>query len=465
MPLLLSRLPEDHDELWEVVYTITGIAIPRVKVCPNHSTPFAAFAEAYFAETPVSVWKASRGFGGKSTLLGLLVWCEAALLGSKVTVLGGSSDQSLRVHETSQEVWEAPMAPVGLLDGDPTTYVTRCTNGGRIKALTASTKSARGQHPPRLRLDEIDEMDLVILDAAQGQPQADVKKGIESQTVMSSTHHYPDKTMTAMLKRASEKGWPVHEWCWRESMGTKKNPGWLTKQMVDRKKAEVSDLMWDIEYDLQEPNFEGRAIDIEFVEQAYDISLGVFDGSNGEELEFEQPNPRDRNARYITGVDWAKDTDWTVIRTYRVDDVHWREVAYQRVGRLPWPVIVARVDERLKKWGGILVHDAQGLGSVVKDLLEYDRGRTVDHSMQGRVRDSAFTEYIAAHQQGLIRSPRIESAFNEHKYATNDDLYGKGHPGDTIIAGAIAWACRKKVDSGPLNIHSAAKESAWSMGG
>ena len=36
--------------------------------------------------------------------------------------------------------------------------------------LTASQKSVRGPHPPSLLLDEIDEMDLEIFDAALGQP-------------------------------------------------------------------------------------------------------------------------------------------------------------------------------------------------------------------------------------------------------------------------------------------------------
>jgi hypothetical protein len=66
--------------------------------------------------------------------------------------------------------------------------------GNRIVALMASTKSVRGPHPQRLRLDEVDEI-------KQGDPgrrpgPADGKGGIKSHVVGASTHQYPDGTMT-----------------------------------------------------------------------------------------------------------------------------------------------------------------------------------------------------------------------------------------------------------------------------
>jgi hypothetical protein len=75
-------------------------------------------------------------------------------------------------------------------------------------------------------------MDLGILDASMGQPMPG--RGLDTQTVMSSTHQYPDKTMYEVLQRAVENDWPVFEWCWKESA----NPidGWLAMETVDRKK-------------------------------------------------------------------------------------------------------------------------------------------------------------------------------------------------------------------------------------
>jgi hypothetical protein len=277
--VVINRLPQDDDELWWTVQGLWGYKIPRVAVCPTHTSPFQAFADAYFARSPVSIWKASRGFGGKSRTLGVLGLTEMALLGSEVNVLGGSGAQSLNVHQTSQTAWSWHHAPKALLTQPPTKYDTDLKNGGHMRSLMASQTSVRGSHPPRLRLDEIDEMDLDILEAAQGQPMR--QRGphgiIETQTVMSSTHQYPDKTMTAMLQRAAEKHWPVYEWCWRETS----NPydGWLEPDEVERKRNEISQHMWDTEYDLQEPSVEGRAIDTDAVERCFDAELGAMSGT------------------------------------------------------------------------------------------------------------------------------------------------------------------------------------------
>ena len=57
-----------------------GLSIPDVAVCPGHVSPWQAFCDAYFARHRVSVWLASRGFGGKSFLLAMLGLVEAATL-------------------------------------------------------------------------------------------------------------------------------------------------------------------------------------------------------------------------------------------------------------------------------------------------------------------------------------------------------------------------------------------------
>jgi hypothetical protein len=458
MPLAV-RPPQDDDELWYFVKAVWGYTIPRKACCTGHRAPFEAFADAYFARTPVCVWKASRGFGGKSTLLGILTLTEAASIGAQVTVLGGSASQSMRVHEVTHEMWDAPRAPVALLRGDPTRFNTRLNNGAWIVALMASQKSVRGPHPQRLRLDEVDEMDLDLFEAAQGQPMD--AKGIISNTVVSSTHQYPDGTMTEILKRANEKDWPVYEWCWRESLEA--NGGWLPSSMVERKRMEVSQSMWDTEYDLQEPSFEGRAIDSDKVDLVYDSSLGHFTGALDENIILED---QQQGASYVTGVDWAKERDFTIIRTFRTDVEPWVEVAFMRTGRKPWPEMVSDVELRMLQYGGLLAHDATGLGDVVDDLITYDRRLVKDIVLRGREREATFTEYIAGIEQLGMRSPRIEYAYNEHKYVTQKDLFGAGHPPDTFIAGALAWSTRRKLflpTLSPANV--GVRNTPWSGSG
>ncbi|CAB5220246.1 hypothetical protein UFOVP238_6 [uncultured Caudovirales phage] len=442
--LVFQRWPKTPDELWWWVFAVLGVRIPRVQICPDHKAPFDAFCDAFFATSPVSIWKASRGFGGKSYLLALLSTTEAIVLGAESSVLGGSASQSLNVHHHSQSFWSSPYAPRQLLAGDPSAYQTQLVNGANIRALTASSRSVRGPHPQRLRLDEIDEMELEILEAAQGQPMS--KRGIKAQTVMSSTHQYPDKTMSAMLTRAKDKGWPVFEWCWRESMGTPAEPGWLTLEDVDRKRAEVPERFWLVEYDLQAPSFDGRAFESEAVDEMFIGNLMT--DENGEEIIFEQPDPT--CSTYITGVDWAKEKDWTIIWTFDTRSRPWKTVAWERVNKQRWPQMVDRVSHRVLQYPGVLVHDATGLGNVIKDLLELPRrhAKVIDVVMAGRSREVLFNEYISAVEENEMTCPKIDFPYHEHLYCVRNDLFKVGgHPPDSVVAAALAWSARNEQRS------------------
>lgn len=448
--LVMMRGPQNDEELWWTVQAIWGYRIPRTRVCPGHVSPFEAFADAYFARSPIAVWKASRGFGGKSRTLGVLGLTELAMLGAEVNVLGGSGAQSLNVSQTAQEAWGHYAAPRQLLSQPPTKFDTHLTNGGHMRSLMASQTSVRGPHPQRLRLDEIDEMDLEILEAAQGQPMR--KRGpyglIETNTVYSSTHQYPDKTMTEILKRAREKGWPIYEWCWRETSNL--IDGWLTPDEVERKRLEIPTHMWETEYDLQEPSVQGRAIDTAAVERCFDAELGVFSGKQPYML------PHIAGHVYITGVDWAKESDMTVVVTYDTTTLPWVCVGWQMMNRQPWPEMIRKATTQWQVYGGKLVHDATGLGNVVHDWI---RDMMPPHLLPdvyplvmsaGRERSNLFSEYITGIENDDIRYPRIEYAYNEHKYVTVDDLYGRGHPPDSVVAGALPWTQRRhRVVLGP----------------
>ena len=155
------RLKTD-DELWYAVRDQTGISIPRIAVCPGHVAPFTAFADAFFSRSRNAVWHASRGLAGKSVMLAALAFMEGVEQGAAVNLLGGSGEQSQRVHgymtgddtNLPRTFWGHYGAPKHLLRSDPTKKETKLTNGGRIVVLQASTRSVRGPHPQKLRLDE-----------------------------------------------------------------------------------------------------------------------------------------------------------------------------------------------------------------------------------------------------------------------------------------------------------------------
>jgi hypothetical protein len=416
---------ETEDELRLFLHHAFGYALPDVQVCPDHTTPWRAFADAFFARHRVSVWHSSRGFGGKSLACAMLGLSQAATLKCDVTILGGSGQQSANVHKYMTKSWDYPDAPRQLLAGDPYKMETRLRWGNSIKALLASQASVRGLHPVKLICDEVDEMDLSIFHASLGQPMS--KGGVGASIVLSSTMQYPDGTMAEVLRMAAERQWPVYRWCYKESMA-----GWLDAAEVEAKRNEIPAAMWQSEYDLMEPSSENRAIVREAVSAMFQRSRGDYQGGNGEYLEIEPPEP---GAVYQHGADWARSHDWTAIATVRIDCSPARLVAFERLGRRPWPQMVQRFEERIQRYRGEACHDGTGLGDVVDGYLSTPAEKVL---LVGRTRSDLLSNYVSLIEKGGIVAPMITHVYREHLYASLSDLYGVGHLPDSICAMALA---------------------------
>ena len=437
-----ARDGTDRDVLAWVEATF-GVCIPAVACCPGHVAPAQAFCDALRARDQVALWIASRGFGGKTFLLALLAAANAILFETDVIILGGSGQQSLRVVEQLHGLWAAGQVPPAWLASAPTFTKTTFAWGNTIQALKASQPAVRGAHPTRLLLDEIDEMELPILEAAQGQPMD--RDGVQAQTVMSSTHQYPDGTVTAMRRRAAELGWPVSEWCYRETLTPH---GWLTADQVTRKRGELSRTMWKTEYELQEPSAEGRAIAPAAVERMFDATLGThISASDLEHLWRGQPGPPaarawpdPAGAWYCTGIDWAQKRDYTVAVVVRCDTTPLQVVAGYRAQRRSWQVMTEHVGALLDEYPGPAAHDATGGGNAMGEfpaLAPHDQLQGV--TLVGRVRTDLFRNYIGAIERHEIVCPRIDAFYTEHLYCGEDDLFGSGHPPDTVVAMALAY--------------------------
>lgn len=476
-----------------------GVDIPNVRVCPNHCTPWEAFRDAYFAKSPVSVWMGSRGFGGKTFTLGTLALTEAIGLGAEVKILGGSADQSKRVLETQTKLWRHPDAPMALLASDPSASKVRLRNGATIQALTASQKSARGAHPQRLRMDEIDEMDIKILDAALGQQMEDARKPwLRAHCVMSSTRQYMDKTMAAILERANEvvcnvcyrtggevnspcpyktegekcpgwmnRRWPVYEWCYKETLhDPKTNPkGWLTKQTLEDKRNTVTSSMWEIEYELQEPNPEGRAFDLNAIKRMFRKNVceietqsgvkyltgGEFSGALGKLIEADGL----KGQFFAHGSDWADLKDWTIMVTLQLDGGKpYRLVSFEREGRAGYPIAAAKFSARIERMFGTAYHDGTGVGHAVHQMLT---APAIEFKLNGEARARLFSDYIFAVEKGEIVCPYIEHMYKEHSQCSRDDLFKPGnHPPDSVVAMALAYRAAKSMvgfdGAGPTSI-------------
>jgi hypothetical protein len=463
----LVRFPrfQDKYQLQRFVRVFFGHIIPSESVCHDHDAPLDAMWASYIHEEPVIVWKASRGFGGKSTMLGDLSLIEG-LTGMDVSCLGGSAQQSRRVSEVIEDnLYHTVRLDGGVEIEEPWNALLRDTPnkmqvdfkaGNWFRALTASTRQARGPHPQRLNMDEVDEMDLWVFDSAMGQTM-EAGTSFTPGTTISSTYQYPDKTMFEVLQRAEANGWPVYEWCWKENH--EDNDGWIPQREIIRKQREVTARMWEIEYDLQEPSIEGRAIDQDALDLMFQRDLGYFEGGPSEYIEIEGPV---KGAQYATGADWAKVNDWTVISTFRTDGGMWKLVAFERMRRLPWPHMIERLNIRMDRYKGEAAHDATGVGNVVDDYLRHNVEGIV---LVGQRRRDIWSDWIIAMEQGEVEAPHIEWMYREYLYCTVGDLYGQGvddHPPDSFVAGALAWHMRHNtVDIPAPDFRDLVKTSSW----
>ena len=448
----IAPSPTTKADLAQYLERTFGVVIPDKHVCRHHVSPWRVFCEAYFAEHRVIIIKGSRLFAGKSFFLAQLGLTEAVTLGCDVSILGGSGAQSRRVVKYMHKAWQHPRAPRELLaNADPGQFETPLTTGNTIEALLASQRSVRGSHPTRLRMDEVDEMDLDLYDSASGLTFG--RDDIAAHKTIASTHHNPDGTFSEILRRAQHDGTPTREWCYRETL---EPHGWLTRAEVMSKRTEFTKARWDTEVELQEPSPEGRAIIPAKVDQMFDRSLGEFDGDEGEYIEIEKPDPA---GAYCTGADWGKDVHWTIIKTFRVDCTPVRVVAFERLGRRPWPKMTKRFAERVKRFPGPGWHDLTGVGKVVSDVLATQgvdietvptkaqltrpakRGKARGIIMAGRSRLDLFDSYIAAIEGDEIESPYIAFDYRQHKFVRVEDLDVK-HPPDCLVGGAMAHAAR-----------------------
>lgn len=448
------RPPENRLELYHYVYRVFGVKIPTAKVCDRCISPFEAFAEAYFAEHPTVIWRASRG-SGKTYLLALLALTELVTLHAFVALLGGSLEQSKRVHDyiagkdpsAKGRFMEAAGAPKWLIDGASTQTQTNTVTGGKLVALTASETSVRGPHPQRLRMDEVDVMDRSIYDAATGQavPLRDMSGNliIASNLVLSSTHQNAAGTFTYVMDQAREEGFPIRTWCWRETLSPH---GWATYDDIQNRKRMMPAHVWEREMEHAEPKAEGMVFAPDIVHKNFCKELGEFRGDLDEECVVEGPLS---GYEYYHGVDLAKSKDYSILLTFKRaldEDAPDICVAFKRMGRLSWAYIAHEIERRVEMYTGHCVYDSTGPGKVVEDFLSID-GEGFDFA-DHKERVKLLSNYVEAFENGRFIFPMISWMHKEHLGLTFQMLYGGAnhHLPDTVAAGALAN--RAKESSG-----------------
>jgi hypothetical protein len=446
--LQLKRPPANKDELWETVGTMFNVWLPRQKVCPDHQAPFDAFADAYFGnENNWALWYGSRGTG-KSYMLAILALTKAALLDVQVTLLGGSMAQSQNVHEHVENLMQSPLAPRYAVTGEKQTELAFMP-GSWIRPLPASQKTVRGPHPHMTLLDEIDEMEKKVYDAAMGQalekPNARGEL-VSEMVVASSTWQNPLGTFQEVFDSARIKGMPIFTWCYKEVLEPN---GWMKPEFIERKRASVPAEMFRVEYELGEPSGDARAFDLQKVRDYFQPMQPVrqIHKANFDEWVYEEPQP---GGWYAAGADWAKMQDKTVITVCRMDEGLPRRIVYiARINRRPWPEMISLFNDVVNRYHAVSAHDATGLGNVIVDLVD-ERSIKVELIQQKRTK--LLTEYIANFESGYyiwpLNPPEHENgawtspAYEAHRATTVADVYGNqqilnAHLPDDVAAAAI----------------------------
>jgi hypothetical protein len=206
--------PATSRQLWQWVHRFTGIQIATQSVCRGHAAPFDLFARQVLERPSLALWHGPRG-GGKTFLSAIDTHLASRFHPRHGTrILGGSLSQSEQTYQALQEAILDGCGPYGS-DADTLSHVLKnevlYQNGSHVSILAASPTSVRGPHVPSLKLDEIDEIDPEIREAAMGM--AMEKHGYTSSVLMTSTWHRVGGPMAELIERGRDGAFPVDTYC------------------------------------------------------------------------------------------------------------------------------------------------------------------------------------------------------------------------------------------------------------
>lgn len=278
---IIGKAPRTKKELAILAYFFMETAIPGVKNnnenCVEHSLILDAIWDSYSENENFSVWYAARGTG-KTYDLSFLSFIETIYKhGCMSTILGGSLEQAMRAVAYFNEFWDKGYFDDNLLiNKQITARGFKTVNGSWVKALAASPKSIRGEHPSKLRIDEADELDKKLYDASLGQPK--FKNGHKDNIIVSSTLHNPFGLMSDILDNIDKVKGKLYKWCLLDVI---EPYGFWSKEEAQRKKDQTTKEMYDCEYLCKRPKIGETIFDYESVVRSYQRGIKQsFNSSN-----------------------------------------------------------------------------------------------------------------------------------------------------------------------------------------
>jgi hypothetical protein len=213
----LNNPPTNDQELHLCIEALFGYSIPRVAVCPTHSPPYQFISDIFF-ERYLNVIVLANRTGGKTLNVALLNVLESIYKpGCGIASLAGSKLQANKQYKYAQDALMGNKILWDRFVESSLQSITRLKNGSFFFILATSPTSVRHEHLPKLRIDEVDEIeDRKIFNAALSIPLSDQQRGIKSNVLMTSTRHKPFGLMKELVDSASTKGKRLVEYCYKE---------------------------------------------------------------------------------------------------------------------------------------------------------------------------------------------------------------------------------------------------------
>lgn len=173
------EFPADREALARWLHDVLGVSVAGAALVRGHGAPLDYIARAFFEGSEslagaldegdrvvdLVVW-ANRG-GGK-TFLGAVATLLDMIFkpGIEVRILGGSMEQSRRMHEHIRRLL-ARDAVAPLVRGRITERRVQLVNGSEVELLAQSQAAVRGTRVQKLRCDEVELFDPEVFEAAQ----------------------------------------------------------------------------------------------------------------------------------------------------------------------------------------------------------------------------------------------------------------------------------------------------------
>lgn len=210
----LSDKLTTKDDIREVAAAMAGPVIGSKVVCGKngHCSQMRFVQDVLTCKVSNYALWASRT-GSKTYLAGFMTWL---LSGQnpylETNILGGSESQSSKAYQAMTSFWVSLGDYVRQVrSGDSTITRTRWQNGSQAYISAASQRAVRGPHPQHLILDEVDEMDDSVYQAALSQPVS--KNNITASVGIYSTYHNMSGTMASVVNTAQEGGLRLYKYC------------------------------------------------------------------------------------------------------------------------------------------------------------------------------------------------------------------------------------------------------------